>query len=177
MRAGLGRRLRRTTVTWLVALVGLGVLMLGPALVAAGWYVYARAQADRPDPYHLGQEVPAGPAVFVVHEIRCGADEESTENGRRCEVVVGVRNGGTEELTIPGGALVLHGLDGVRYLQYDSDLEPFGTLQPGDEATALLEFDVPPHAPITHVGVRADPYAADVAVAIGRPLPLRSPPD
>lgn len=166
--------LRRTTVTWLVALVGLGVLVLGPALVAAGWYVTARAQADRPDPFHLGQEVRAGEAAFVVHEVRCGPDREGTENGRRCEVLVSARNVAAEPLTIPGGVLVLHGPEGVRYLQYDSNPEPFGTLGPGDGATARFAFDVPPQAPLTHVGVRADPYAPDVAVAIGRPLPLRS---
>lgn len=177
-RAGLARRLRRTTMTWLVALVGLGILVLGPALVAGGWYVFAREQADRPEPYHLGQEVRSDTAVFVVHEVRCGKAEEDTRNGRRCEVTVTARNEGEEDLTIPGDALMLHGPEGVRYLQYDPESEPFGTLSPGQQRAALIQFDIPPQVPVTHVGVRADRYGRDTAVAIdGEPLPLRSPSD
>jgi len=172
------RRLRRTTLTLTVALTGLVVLILGPAAIAVAVHLSVREAEVPAGQRYLGDEVRSGSAVFVVHELRCGEDRENTVNGRACEVTVSVRNLGDEELTVPAQALVLYGPGSVRYLPVGGEAEPFGTLEPGDSATARVRFDVPPQVELTHVGVRADVYADSVPVAVaGAPLPLRSPGD
>lgn len=170
------RRIRRTSLTLTVALTGLAVLILGPAAIAVAVHLSVRGEEVPAGQRYLGDEVRSGPAVFVVHELRCGEDEENTLNGRRCEVTVSARNHGDEDLTVPSQALVLQGPGSVRYFPAGGEAEPFGTLAPGDSATARVVFDVPPQVEITYVGVRADVYADSVPVALaGAPLPLRSP--
>lgn len=172
------RRLRRTTLTLTVALTGLAILLLGPAAIAVAVHLSTRGEEVPAGQRYLGDEVRAGAAVFVVHELRCGEDSENTVNGRACQVTVSVRNVGDEALTVPAQALLLHGPGSVRFLPVGGEAEPFGTLEPGGSATAQIAFDVPPQVEITHVGVRADAYANSVPVAVaGEPLPLRSPGD
>ncbi|HLV59173.1 MAG TPA: DUF4352 domain-containing protein [Natronosporangium sp.] len=172
------RRLRRTTLTLTVALTGLAILLLGPAAIAVAVHLSVRHEDVPAGQRYLGDPVQAGPAVFVVHELRCGEDRENSLNGRVCEVAVSVHNLGDEALTVPAQALVLYGPGSVRFLPAGGEAEPFGTLEPGDSATARIGFDVPPQAEITHVGVRPDVYADSVPVAVtGAPLPLRSPGD
>lgn len=161
----------RVSATLLVALAGLAVIILGPTGLAVGWHEHTQEQAAAEQAKHpLGSEVRDGPASFVVHEVRCGADDE-TRHGQRCVATVAVRNDGEETLRLPG--VQLHSPDGVRHVPAAADPAPFGTLEPGDSTTSAIEFDLPPHAEVTHVGVRADPYSSGVAVFIGdRPLPL-----
>lgn len=173
-RPGLPARISRRAVTALVGLAGLAVLALGPTGLALGWHEQAQ-RADREAPEHLlGAEVRDGPATFVVHEVRCG-DGEDTVHGQRCLATVAVRNDGDARLTIPGQAQVLHGPDGVRHLPVDGNPMPFGVLPPGESATTVIEFDLPSHAMVTHVGVHADVYSEGVPVSLGGP-PLPLPP-
>jgi hypothetical protein len=171
---GPGRRpSRRRTATLLAGLTGLVVLTLGPGAIALGWHAYAQHQAAASASRHLlGGETPDGPAVFVVREIRCG-EADGSVHGQRCVVTVVARNNGDRALTIPGIAQMLHGPDGVRHLPVPGDPAPFGTLAPGESATAAIEYDLPVHAEITHVGVRADAYSRGQAIHVsGRLLPL-----
>ncbi len=163
---------RRSVLVAGVAAVGVVALVVGPALaVVAGYELFRRP--PEPDPSQaVGTEVRDGPAVFVVHEIRCGPDEKRTAHGRRCEVLVSVRNEGAEKLPVPLNLQMLHGPEGVRHLPAKVHA-PRWTLAPGEQTTAVLDYDLPLHAPVTHVGVRATPHSAGQEVAIGeRPLPL-----
>lgn len=161
-RTGAGRASRATTAG-LVALTGLALLTLGPSVVAFGWHEFSQARAAAHDTSQpVGTPVHDGPIGFVVHGLHCEASEE-TAHGRWCEVRVSARNHGQEEITIAGGAQHLHSGEGTRHLPVSGE-RPFGTLEPGEDATAVLEFDVPPHAGITHVVVHASPYSGGVMV-------------
>jgi hypothetical protein len=177
-RDGRGARFGRASAAGLVALTGLAMITLGPAAIAIGWHTQNQiriAQETTRNP--IGTEVREGPATFVVHEVRCGADDD-TVHGQRCTAEVTVRNDGAEELTVPGIAQVLQGPDGVRYLPVLADPEPFGTLEPGEDATATFRYDLPPHGRVTHVRVHSDVYSRGEAVTIGGPpLPLVPPTD
>jgi hypothetical protein len=176
VRAGVrahGRAFRRTTAATAVAAAGLAALTLGPAALAVAWHETTRARSAPAALSGIGAETSDGPATFVVHEVRCGSDPEGSTHGRRCEVLITVRNDGDEDLVVPGGMQMLHGPEGVRHLPVPDQGEPFGTLSPGGSTTATVEFDLPQHAPVTHVGVRAQPYSDGQEIPIGeRPLPL-----
>ncbi len=177
-RDGRGARFGRASAAGLVALTGLAAITLGPAAIAIGWHAQHQIRiAEEATRNPIGTEVREGTATFVVHEVRCGANDD-TVHGQRCTTEITVRNDGEEELTIPGTAQVLHGPDGVRYLPVLDDPEPFGTLEPGEDATATFEYDLPPHGRVTHVGVHFDVYSRGEAVTIGGPpLPLTPPTD
>lgn len=171
---GAGKHNRRSTGTRMVALAGLGILVLGPALLVAGWYALARSD---PDPgARPGTEVRSGPVTFQVRQLRCGPDADGTTNGRRCEITVRARNGGDQDVTVPGSSQHLHAPEGVRYLPQPADPEPFGTLEPGDAATTVLIFDIPPGVPVSGIGVRSDAHVDARVVAFTEgPLPLPEP--
>jgi hypothetical protein len=169
-------RFGRASAASAVGLLGLAVIVLGPAAVAIGWHTHhqirlAHETARNP----LGTTVTDGPATFFVEEVRCGADD-GTVHGQRCLVEITASNDGDDPLAIPGMAQVLIGPEGVRYLPDGAAAEPFGTLPPGGSATAIIAYDLPPHARITHVGVHADPYSDGKRVWLaGTPQPLHPP--
>jgi len=110
-----------------------------------------------------------------VHTLRCGtAPPEQAVNGRICELTLAVRNDGPDPVTVPAGIQRLAGPKGTRHLPVpDTDPAPFGTLAPGQAATARLRYDLPPQAEITHVEVQARPQTDGAAVNLpGEPLPL-----
>jgi hypothetical protein len=170
---GRAARFGRAGAASLVALLGLAVIVLGPTALALGWHTHNESQAElEAERNPVGSQVREGSATFVVEEVRCGAHDD-TVHGQRCEVEIHVRNDGGEELTVPGIAQVLVGPEGVRYLPVTGDEEPFGTLQSGEWGEALLEYDLPPHARVTHVSVHQDIYSEGDTVALGGPpLPL-----
>jgi hypothetical protein len=175
--ARLWRRYWRGGAATLVALIGLGLVTAGPAGVAAGLRDYAQRQvaAAAARQHLLGTEVRDGPVTFVVHQIQCGAAEDETANGQLCEVTIGARNDGDEEVTVPGSQQLLYGTKGARHRSATGESEPFGTIAPGEAATATIAFDLPPGWVATHVEVHATPYTRGQAVAIdGPPLPLPS---
>jgi hypothetical protein len=169
-------RFGRASAATAVGLLGLAVILLGPAAVAIGWHTQHQIRtAHETTRNPLGTPVTDGPATFLVEEVRCGADDD-TVHGQRCLVEITARNDGDDPLAIPGIAQVLIGPGGVRYLPENSAPEPFGTLAAGESATAVLAYDLPPHARVTHVGVHADPYSAGERVWLaGTPQPLNPP--
>jgi hypothetical protein len=173
LRDGRAAHVGRAAAASLVGLVGLAVIVLGPTALALSWHTHNEIQAAQEASRNpVGSEVREGSATFVVEEVRCGADDD-TVHGQRCEVEIHVRNDGDEELTVPGIAQVLVGPEGVRYLPVTGDEEPFGILEPGEWGEALLEYDIPPHARVTHVGVHEDMYSEGETVSLGGPpLPL-----
>ena len=162
-------------------MLGFGLLTLGPAGIAVGVLGYA-ALNDRPGGTTLplvGTEVHDGAVTFVVHTLRCGtAEPDQAMHGRLCELTVAARNDGPHEVTVPASIQRLAGPRGARHLPVpDGDPVPFGTLAPGEAATARITYDLPEHASITHVEVHADPTTDGTAVGLpGPPLPLLSAP-
>jgi hypothetical protein len=158
-----------------VACAGFGLLTAGPAGLVVGARDLAKRQAEATlaaDP-QLGTEVRDGPVTFVVHSVACGPAEAETVHGQLCEITVGARNDGAEEITVPGGAQLLHGSGGARLRAVPSDAEPFGTMAPGQAATAIIAFDIPAGSIVSHVEVHATPYSRGQAVVVdGPPLPL-----
>jgi Domain of unknown function (DUF4352) len=175
--SGLWHRYGRAVAAGLAALAGLTLLAAGPAGFALGVreQLQRRSEAVEATRPTLGSEVRDGPVTFVVHGVHCGAAEDETVNGQLCEVTIGVRNDGTEELAVPGPAQTLYGSAGARLRPVLQDPEPFGKIGPGQAATATIPFDVPSQSVITHVEVHATPYTRGQPVAIGGPpLPLLS---
>lgn len=169
------RRYLRAGAAALTALAGFGLLTAGPAGLALGVRDYARrhAEAALAAQHQLGTEVRDGPVAFIVHNIFCGPAPEETVNGQLCEVTVGARNGGTTQITVPGGAQLLHGTGGARLHPIPGDETPFGTMAPGQAATATIAFDIPAGSVVSHVEVHATPYSRGQPVVVdGRPLPL-----
>jgi hypothetical protein len=159
----------------LTALAGLGLVAFGPAGVVMGVRdVTQRQAAAAASRYQVGTEVRDGPVAFVVHEVQCGAAPELATQGQLCLVTVAARNDGDERLKVPRSAQVLHGADRARHWPTGGDPTPFGSLKPGETATAVLVFDLPPASVPTHVEVHADAYSAGQVVAVDRPLPLLS---
>jgi hypothetical protein len=170
----------RPVAAGLVALAALSLLAAGPAALALGVRDELRRQdaAAEAARHRLGTEVRDGPATFVVHSVHCGAAEGETTNGQLCEVTIGVRNDGPEELAVPGLAQMLYAAAGARLRPATEEPEPFGKIGPGQAATATIPFDVPSQSVITHVEVHATPYTRGQAIALdGPPLPLLSAPD
>lgn len=168
------RRHWRIITATSVAVGGLVLLAFAPAAVALGIQQYSEQSGDISGRGYppLGTQVRDAQVVFVVHQIRCGAAEQTTQ-GRLCEVTIGARNGGPEPVTVPGGMQRLAGPEGLRHAPVPGEPAPFGTIAPGAAATAVLSYDVPPQADITHIVVRAGPYTEGQPVALdGRPLPL-----
>lgn len=165
----------RTGAAALVGCAGFGLLTAGPAGLVLGVRDYTQRQADAAltaEP-QLGTQVRDGPVAFVVHSVACGPAEAETVHGQLCKVTVGARNDGIEEITIPGGAQLLHGSGGARLRAIPSDGEPFGTMAPGQAATAIITFDIPTGSIVSHVEVHATAYSRGQAVVVdGPPLPL-----
>lgn len=175
---GWWHRCWRPITAGLAALAGLALLAAGPAAFALGIRDQLQRRAAENTQHKLGTEVRDGPVTFVVHTVACGAAEEATVYGQLCEVTIGARNDGTEELIVPGPAQVLYGSAGARLRPVRQDAEPFGTIAPGQAATATIAFDVPSKSVITHVEVHATPYTRGQPIAIdGPPLPLLSATD
>ncbi|QSB14516.1 hypothetical protein JQS43_24050 [Natronosporangium hydrolyticum] len=153
-----------------VALGGLALLAFAPAGLALGVERFAERNADAAIGHPLGAEVTDGHITFIVHEIRCGPDEQGeTTHGRLCEVTIGARNDGTATATIPGDRQHLAGPDGLRHLPVPGEPAPFGTLPPGTAATAVLSYDLPEHADITHVRLHGDVYTEGESVGLDAP--------
>lgn len=169
------RRYHRAGAAALTGLAGFGLLTAGPAGLAFGVrdYTHRRAEAAIAAQPQVGTEVRDGPVAFTVHNVFCGPAQEETINGQLCEVTIGARNDGTAAITVPRGAQMLHGTGGARLRPIPADQQPFGTMAPGQAATATIAFDIPAGSVVTHVEVHATPYSRGQAVAIdGRPLPL-----
>jgi hypothetical protein len=169
------RRHGRATAAALAALAGLALLTLGPAGVALGLRDHAQRQAEaaRAAQHQLGTEVRDGPVTFIVHNIHCGPAEAETVNGQLCEITVGARNDGAEKIPVPVGVQVLYGTGGARLRPVPEESTPFGTLEPGEAATATIAFDIPARSVVSHVEVHATPYTRGQVVIIdSRPLPL-----
>jgi hypothetical protein len=160
----------------LAALAGLMLLTLAPAGLALGAHDFLQRQerSAAAGAHQPGSAVRDGPASFVVHTVHCGAaDGSGARNGQLCVATVEARNDGDSELTIPGTAQRLHGSRGARHVPVADQPKPFGTLRPGEAATATIRFDLPPHSTVTFVEVHATAYTRGQAVAIaGGPLPL-----
>lgn len=168
-------RLSQRTIAGLVAIGGLALVTLGPTGLALGWHERVQRSSEQTVRYLPGMELRDGAATFVVHEVRCGHDDEQAVHGRRCHATIGVRNDGAEPLTVPTSAQQLYSPEGVRHLPVSGQAKAFGTLDEGQSTTAVIEFDVPRDVEITHVGVHADPYSHGYAVSLpGPPLPLGS---
>jgi hypothetical protein len=168
----------RAGAAGLTALAGLALVALGPAGFVLGVRDQLQRQAETATPHKLGTEVRDGTVTFVVHSVHCGAVEGDAVNGQLCEVTIGVRNDGPEELVVPGPAQVLYGSAGARLRPAIEGPEPFGRLGPGQAATATLAFEVPAESAITHVEVHATPYTRGQVIAMdGPPLPLLSATD
>lgn len=164
-------RSRHALVASLVALAGLALLTGGPAVVALGWHGFSQLQARGAAESQLGVETRDGPVSFVVQDFRCGPEDGSV-NGKLCRVWIAARNDGTAEVTVPGTVQRLHGPEGARHLPAKVDRTPFGTLEPGQTGTALITFDLPALAPVTHLEMHADPYSPGATIAVGEPRPL-----
>jgi uncharacterized protein DUF4352 len=173
--AGWWDRYWRPVAAAATALAGFALVALGPAGFALGVrdQLQRRTEAVQTAQLKIGTEVRDGPITFVVHSVHCGAAEEETLNGQLCEVTIGVRNDGPEELAVPGPAQVLYGSAGARLRPVPGDSEPFGKIGPGQAATATIPYDVPSTSVITHVEVHATSYTEGQAIALGGPpLPL-----
>lgn len=156
------------------AVAGLSVLTLGPVVVAWGVWSYLRPASPNEvaAPQPIGVEVRDGQVAFVVHLVRCGPSARAV-HGQRCEVVVGARNDGNHPVRVPAGAQLLLTDTGARHLPVpEEERLPFGTLVPGEAATAILTFDLPTESRPLAVQVHTDPYTEGQAVRIGTPLPL-----
>lgn len=167
-------RVLRPAAVAAAALVGLAALTLGPTGLLLLWQArveHQRAEAAATATY-VGSPVRDGPVTFVVHELRCGSDDATTF-GRRCEVTLGVRNDGTHPVTVPAEAQWLLVAEGARHQAINVDDIPLDELGPGQSATAVLVFDLPRHATVTHLEVHADAYSHGVPVDVaGQSLPL-----
>lgn len=168
------RRVLRPAVTATAALLGFTSVILGPAGIALLWQhreerqeAVLAATAD-----YLGTPVRDGAVTFVVHELRCGSHDESPAK-RRCEVTLGARNDGSATVTVPAAAQWLRVAEGARHQAVNQVEQMLGELAPGQSATAVLVFEVPRHATITHLEVRADAYSPGTPVDVaGQSLPL-----
>lgn len=158
-------------VTGLVALAALAMVTLGPTVAVLVWHNNT-SQAQAAPTYRVGDSVRDGPVTFVVHQVRCGAAEEDSLHGRLCEVTVGAHNEGTEKAPAPSLAQTLHVSEGARHQPVRPGTGRLGPLEPGQSATAVIRFDLPLAATITHLEVRATTYARGVPVAVGTPYPL-----
>lgn len=169
------RRNRRTGLTGLIALVGLSAVTLGPAAAVT----LLATQVDQPEEptqvNRIGQPVPSGPVTFIVHEVRCGPDEQRAEHGRLCEVTLGVRNEGTSDITVPSLAQSLHVVEGARHQPIEDGTGDLETLAPAEAASVILRYDLPLGTTISHLEVRPDTYAQGQPVAVGVPYPLLTP--
>lgn len=162
------------TATRTAAVTGLSVLTLGPVVLALGVWAYLRPEpaGEVAAPQPVGVEVRDGPVAFVVHVVRCGRSDRAM-HGQMCEVVVGARNDGNHPVRIPAAAQLLLADTGARHLPApEEERIPFGTLVPGEAATAALTFDLPADSRPTVVQVHTDPYTEGRAVQVGTPLPL-----
>jgi hypothetical protein len=142
------RRGWRPGVAGLVALAGLALLTLGPAAAVAAWQEHAEQRAQVRSDHHVGDPVQDGRVTFVVHEVRCGAAEEST-HGQRCEVLLGARNDGADDVTVPARAQTLHVLQGARHLPTTAGTGRFDSLGPQQTATEVISFDLPLDTTVT----------------------------
>ena len=170
------RRSWRSTVTGTIGLFGLALLTLSPATVVLGWHELnqrkVRAEAER---HHLGVTVRDGPVAFVVHDVTCGEDKLGRRRalGHFCLVTLSARNEGEKPLEVQEAAQRAHGATGARYIpdrratkRANPEGNPFGTLEPGEDLTGVVAFDVPPAIGITHVEVHAGVYTHGVPVAV-----------
>jgi hypothetical protein len=158
-----------------VGLTGLVMLTVGPAALAVGAHAYAQWTEQQRKVAHppLGTPVRDGAVTFVVHTLRCGqVAPDRAVHGRLCEATVGARNNGVEQVTIPGALQKLAGPEGTRHLPATDEPEPFGTIDPGEAATAILTYDLPTHATITHIELHGGPYTHGRLVALDAQLPL-----
>jgi hypothetical protein len=173
--AALWNQYWRIGAAGLVALAGLSLIAFAPAGLALGVQQYTELQdsGERLARQQLGAEVKDSEVGFVVHHIRCGpASPPEATHGRLCEVLIGVRNHGRQPVTVPGNRQLLAGPEGLRHLPVPGDPEPFGTLAPGAAATAVLTYDLPEHAELTHVQVHGRAHSDGEAVGLsGPPLP------
>lgn len=161
-------------MTIAAALAGLAAMALGPAGIVLLW----REQGERQEAavaavaHYVGTPVRDGSVTFVVHELRCGSDRESPAK-RRCEVTLGARNEGSQKVEVPAAAQWLRVAEGARHQAVNLDERMLGELAPGKSATAVLVFELPRHATVTHLEVRADPYSPGTPVDVAEQwLPL-----
>lgn len=170
----LRRRILRPTVAVVAALAGLTLVTMGPAAIVLLWHKHDERQeaAVAATAHYLGSPVRDGSVTFVVHEVRCGSDRDDTSR-RRCEVTVGARNDGSDTVNVPASAQWLRVAEGARHQPVNRDDQLLGELAPGRSATAVLVYQLPRHATVTHVELRAGPYSPGTPVDVaGQSLPL-----
>ncbi|HLU32969.1 MAG TPA: DUF4352 domain-containing protein [Natronosporangium sp.] len=155
----------------LIATTGLALLILGPSGIA--FLVRDYATAEPAITHHLGEPVQDGAVSFVVHQVRCGPHEDA-RHGLLCEVTLGARNTGESEVAVPSNAQSLHVSPGARHLPTSTGSDSFGSLAPGEAATAVLRYDLPADAEITQLRLRAGTYSRGVPVAVDYIYPLLS---
>jgi hypothetical protein len=167
------RRYLQAATATLVALAGLAVISLGPSGAVLLWRAYERHVITN-GPDQTGEPVRDGAVSFMVHEVRCGPDDTSV-NGKVCDVTVTARNVGTGDIAVPVRAQHLRAAKGARYLPANPDSARFGDLAPQETATTVIRYDIPADAIVTHLEVRAHMYSRAVSIAIGTPYPRAVP--
>lgn len=163
----------RGVITGAVALAAVALMTLGPTAIVMIWEGNT-GEAEAAPTYRVGDPVRDGPVTFVVHQVRCGPAEEDSMHGRLCEVTVSAVNEGAEEIPVPSLAQTLHVAEGGRHQPVRPGTGQLGPLEPAQSATAVIRFDLPLAATISHLELRADTYARGVPVAVGTPYPLIS---
>ena len=159
----------------LVVLCGGGILIV--ALAAGGG-----SKPSTPGTTHVGlnQAARDGKFEFVVTKITCGIPKVGADplgkaaQGQFCEVTVSVKNIGNQPQTFDGGSQKAKGADGATYgndgeaeIYANKDTATFlNQINPGNQASGLLVFDIPKTAKIVSLELHDSPFSGGVVVTV-----------
>jgi hypothetical protein len=129
----------------------------------------------------VGQPARDGQLEFTVQKMECGKTQvggqyaNKAAQGQFCLVTVAVKNIGKEARTFSGSSQKAVGAGGVKYendtsaeIYANTDTKTFlENINPGNQVTGLLVFDIAKDAKITSLELHDSPFSGGVTVDMG----------
>ncbi|HEX6497777.1 MAG TPA: DUF4352 domain-containing protein [Micromonosporaceae bacterium] len=139
------------------------------------------SKAAAPKVAKLGQPARDGKFEFTVKTVKCGvhqvgpADFGQKAQGQFCLVTVQVKNIGKEAQMLDASNQKAFGADNAQYsadegaalYANENDKTFLNQINPGNQVTGIVVFDIPANAKITKLELHDSPFSGGVDVQVG----------
>ncbi|MEU2613099.1 DUF4352 domain-containing protein [Micromonospora sp. NPDC007271] len=175
--------MRKTTT---LALIATGLVALGCGAGSTDEGTGSKADAggakgdDKPKTAKIGQPARDGKFEFTVKSSKCGVAKIGNDmlgekaQGQFCLVTVKVKNIGKEPQTLSDSNQKAYAADGTEYstdsgaaIYANKDQQTlFNEINPGNEVTGVLVFDIPKKVKLAKLELHDSPFSGGVEVSL-----------
>lgn len=171
---------KSNTLLIVLAIVGAVVALCCVGVIAVVYLGGKDSPASTPE-VAIGAPARDGKFEFTVHKVECGSKQAGdgllgkTAQGQYCLVTLTVKNIGDKPQTLSDSSQKAFGPTGVQYspdttaglyLNKDNSQVWFTDINPGNQVTGVIVFDVPVDASLVRLELHDSPFSGGVKVKL-----------